>query len=67
MLASGVLAVVLPNVGSWGLPASTEAVLTAVGGGILAVLGYLEHPTTITAAKTSTVQVVTQSAPKTGA
>lgn len=64
ILVAGVLAIVLPNVGSFNLPISVQAVITSVGGVILAVLVYLEHPTTTTAAKTSTVNVVTPPAPK---
>lgn len=52
-LVVGVLGVVLPNVGSWGLPVAVQAVITSVGGGILAALAILEHPTTKTAASSA--------------
>lgn len=42
---SGVLGVVLPNVGLFGLPVATQATITAVGGTLLAILAILEHPT----------------------
>lgn len=48
ILISGVLAVILPNIGSFNLPPSVEATITAIGGVLLSVLAYLEHPTTTT-------------------
>jgi hypothetical protein len=43
---SGVLGVVLPNVGNWGLPVAAQATITSVGGALLVGLAILEHPTT---------------------
>lgn len=51
-LISGALAVVLPNIGVFSLPTSTQAIITTIGGAILAILVALEHPTTQTAAST---------------
>jgi hypothetical protein len=55
-LVVGVLGVVLPNVGSWGLPVAVQGIITAVGGSLLAALAVLEHPTTKTAASSAPVK-----------
>lgn len=56
---SGVVGVVLPNVGAFNLPVATQATITAVGGGLLALLAILEHPTTKAAAGTTTTPTTT--------
>lgn len=58
-LIAGVLSIVLSNINSFGLPDNLRVTFTAVGGVILAILAYLEHPTTQTAASTPTTTVVT--------
>lgn len=50
ILVSGVLGVVLPNISQFGLPVATQATISGIGGTLLAVLAYLEHPTTVTRA-----------------
>lgn len=50
-LISGVLAVVLGMVNQFGLPTSVRTIVVGVGGAILVVLAYLEHPTTVAKAK----------------
>jgi hypothetical protein len=64
-LVSGVLAIVLSNLATFHLPASVTVVLSAVGGTLLAVLAYLEHPTTVTAASTPTTAVTVAPGPAT--
>lgn len=49
-LVAGVLAVVLPQLSTFGLSTSTTNVFTVVGGALLAALAVLEHPTSKTAA-----------------
>lgn len=45
-LISGVLAIVLANINAFHLPVTMQATITSVGGVLLLVLAYLEHPTT---------------------
>lgn len=45
-LVSGVLSIVLANIPSFNLPTNIQGVLTGVGGVFLAILIFLEHPTT---------------------
>lgn len=46
ILVSGVAGVVIPQVGSWGLPSNVQVAITSVGGALLAIMALLEHPTT---------------------
>lgn len=57
-LASGVIAIVLSNLGTFNLPTTDRATITAIGGVLLAILAYLEHPTTTTAAANKSAAVV---------
>lgn len=63
-LISGVLAIVLSNIAAFHLPVTASAVITGVGGLLLAILAFLEHPTTVsTAAVTKAVAVRVMSTP----
>jgi len=55
-LISGVLALVLPNLNVLGLPDDVRAVISSVGGLLILVLAFLEHPTiqNIAASKNNT-------------
>lgn len=50
-LVAGVLAMVLPNINSFGLPDSVRVVFIGTGGVMLILLVFLEHPTTKGAAE----------------
>lgn len=57
-LISGVVAIVLANLGAFNLPTADRATISAIGGLLLAILAYLEHPTTTTAAANKSAAVV---------
>ena len=57
-LISGVLGIVLPNIAAFHLPVAAQATITSVGGVLLVVLAWLEHPTTITNSLNTTPVVV---------
>lgn len=44
-LISGVLGLIIPNVGSWGLSLPVQSIITLIGGALLSTLAFLEHPT----------------------
>lgn len=54
-LISGVLAIVLANLPQFHLPVAAQATISGVGGVLLSILAWLEHPTTKAGAVAPTV------------
>lgn len=55
-LVSGVAAIVLANLADFHLPVADQATITGIGGVLLSILAYLEHPSTVAANAARTTQ-----------